>query len=478
MMAFLLVVLGLGNAPVFYDPDTAWHIAAGDLIRLHHKIPLYDTWSFTADENVWYNISWLFDITASALFSCGGFSAIYAITIVIFTGCMAIMTAHSVNRGASLTVTSLLMLPMLLVLFTGTLARPNVCSAAMTVTFYLIANNYSKSGKLLYISILPVLMAIWVNLHGGFLFAFPLLTLFLAQSVLEKNREAAKTYIVIIALCLLATLINPYGFGIYYGAYKTISAPFNKLLTEWKPVEIGHNLQMTVLLVVVLCAINITDRKIAFADRALTVFITILSLASMRHSTIAALLLMPCLSLRISGIAYGSKFGGFIRRIDATITADMEQTGVRVISAAMLTAICVMLYMPYPRDEILSEPAGFPAKHFPLQEAAYIAEHYPDLRFFNDYNIGGYLDYIWHGQIKVFIDGRANSVYSDDTLEDYKDFMESGGFGGRAEMILHKYKFDGLIIANDAGNLAIWLWNPSWKVVYKSNAATVFLRSK
>lgn len=479
IMLFLVVALGFGGAPVFYDPDTAWHLAAGDLIRQHHKIPFGDRWSFTGTDDIWYNLSWLFDTWLSFLLSWGGFSAVYAFTILVFAGCMTCMATHCIKtRGTSITITLALLIPLALVLFTGTLARPNMCSVAMTIAFYLILHHYSKNGKPFYISLLPILMALWVNLHGGFLFAFPLLAFFFAQAIGDKNLTAQKTYIIICGLCLFATLINPYGFGVYYGAYKTIAAPFNTVLTEWKPVEIGHNLQMTLLLVVILCTANFSDRKIPFADRAIALFVILLALSSMRHSIIASLLLMPYLSLRMTDMAYRSRWAEKIRKRDAGIMADMQKTDIRVMAACMLLGVCVLLYIPTPRDEILKEPVGFSEKHFPVQEAEFIARKYPRLRFFNDYNIGGYLDYIWRGRVKVFIDGRANSLYSDDVLNDYKDFMESGGFGGRAEMIQDTYKFDGLIIANDSPILTQWSWNPDWKIVYKGKAATVFVKSK
>src|ERR1700733_2625700 len=59
----------LSNAPVLLGHyDLGWHLAAGDLIRGRGIIPLQDPWSFTLGDRQWYNLSWLWDVIASAVF--------------------------------------------------------------------------------------------------------------------------------------------------------------------------------------------------------------------------------------------------------------------------------------------------------------------------------------------------------------------------------------------------------------------------
>ncbi|HEU5046952.1 MAG TPA: hypothetical protein VFT64_03830 [Rickettsiales bacterium] len=470
-----MVILGLGGAPVFFDPDTAWHLAAGDLIRTAHRIPFADSWSYTAEGEIWYNLSWLFDLGLSALFRIGSFSAVYAATIITFAACIAFMATHCIRRGADHLSVLLLLFPVAMVVFTGTLARPNMCSVVLTLTFYLLLQQYRVTGKLFYLAPLPVLMALWVNLHGGFLFAFVLFALFMLPALLDKDRRMLREYGMIAALCLLATLVNPYGFGIYYGAYRTLAAPFSHMLIEWEPVEVGHNLPVTLLLAIFLCTANLTDKKIPLPDRVLALFVILLSLSSLRHSILASILLMPYLSLRLSAIAATNPSW---KRIEHAIAGDMQKHDIRALAWILAAAGCLLMYSPYPRDAILKEPAGFPAKRFPAAEAAYVVDRYPQTRFFTDYNIGGYLDYLWRGRVKVFVDGRANSLYSDTLLADYKDFAEYHGFGGKAHMVEEKYGFNGLIIANEEGKQALWDWNPEWKLVYRGKAASVYIRQK
>ncbi len=476
VMFFLLVVLGLANAPVFLDPDTAWHLASGDLIRATGAIPLHDSWSFTAQGETWYNLSWLFDSALSFIFAHGGFSAVYSLTILTFSLSATLMTGHCVRHGASPIAVLALLIPMTFVLFTGTLARPNMCSVLLTAIAYQTLHAYREAPRFRVLLILLPLVALWANLHGGFTFVFPLIGFFLVEAIIRRDHKTRRDYLAIFALCLLASLLNPYGIKVYYGAFKTLTAAFNSYLIEWKPVEIGHNMEMTALLIIVLLAGNFFDGRIALPDRLLAIFMIVMALGSLRHSLLAALLTLPYLSLRITHIMEDSKMGGRMHTAGLLLMQDMRKPDVRKLAAFMALIACAVISLPWPRDQILKEPVGFPKKHFPVKEAAFIEKHYPRLRFLNSYNIGGYLDYLWRGKVKVFVDGRANSLYSDEFLNDYKIFTQAHGFGGQAKMIASHYKLEGLIIDNNDREYGLWDWNPDWKLVYRDEVATVYLR--
>jgi hypothetical protein len=279
-------------------------------------------------------------------------------------------------------------------------------------------------------------MVLWINMHGGFLLAFPLMAIFLGEAILKRDRIDIKNYGIAIALCLAATSLNPYGLSIYYGAYKTLGAAFNVNLVEWRPIEIGHNGPMTIMILLVLCTINSFDKKIALVDRVMAIFMLLLALSSLRHSAITVLLIMPYLTLRLTTIISESQFAERMRSIDAAIAIDMGKQDIKIMASIMAVAAVILTASPVPRDELLKEPVGFARKSFPIKEAAYIEANYPNLRFLTHYNIGGYLDFLWRGRVKVFVDGRANSLYSDELLDDYASFTNHYGFGGSSDIIV------------------------------------------
>ena len=471
-----IIIFHFIGAHAFGDPDVAWHIAAGDLIRDIKSIPFHDSWSYTATDERWYNISWVFDVFISLLFEKTGFSGLYAITLLAFSGAIAIMAHHSVKRGADLLTVLLLLTPILLVVFFGTIARPHMFSVIFTIIFFIFLHKYRENGKICSLLILPVIMVLWVNIHGGFLLAFPIIAVFAGEALLNKNRKAVREYSFIVMLCMLASLLNPYNFAVYYGAYRTFAGEFNTYINEWKPVEIGHNFPMTLLLGIILCISDFSDKKIALVDRVILVVLLIMSLATVRHAPIMALLAMPYLTIRITHLVADSRYSVKFGKINLAIMTDMVKPDVKILAAIMAIGAFIFIASPYPRDSLLEEPIGFSKKDFPSKEAEFIATHYPNFRFFNHYDIGGFLVYIWRGKIKVFVDGRATSLYSEELLEDFREFANARGVGGRAEIIMAKYKFDGVIIPNSRKEDDYWLWNPMWKLVYRGDAASVYIR--
>ena len=478
MFIVLLLGLCLSNAPVFGDPDTAWHMAAGDQIRSQHAIPQTDSWSFTADSERWYNLSWLFDMAMSKLFAVGGFTALYVLTVLIFT-CSLIFMAHlSIKRGASLLAVFLVTFFALLILYGGVSMRPTMCSIVLALAFYYFLGRYRDTGKPCYMCVLPGLMAFWVNLHGGFLIAYVIMASFVIEALWQRDRNRLRQYGIIIALCMSVSLINPYGFAIYYGAWRTLHSSIAPNVSEWQPVAIGHNVPITFLFLLFLVTFNATDKRIPLADRILSVAMLLLSLMSIRYSLFACLLLIPTLSLRLSIILLESKYAARWQKWDDGVMLDMYKTDIRIGMACMAIALLAFISIPSSVHNRLMESAtGFPRKKNPVLEAEFIEQNYPSLRFMTDYNLGGYLDYLWRGRVKVFVDGRANSLYSDDLLQDYTEFMGNSGFGGRATAIVSQYHLEGMLIGNQDKNATLWEWNPYWKSVYHGEVATVFVRT-
>ena len=80
LYVFLIAVTSLYyllNAKILLGHyDLGWHLAAGDLIRAQGKIPTQDPWSFAAGTRQWVNLSWLWDVLASAIFQQAHFGGL------------------------------------------------------------------------------------------------------------------------------------------------------------------------------------------------------------------------------------------------------------------------------------------------------------------------------------------------------------------------------------------------------------------
>ena len=111
--------------------------------------------------------------------------------------------------------------------------------------FYLYILKYAKKNnnyKILWT--LPVLNIIWANLHGGFAIGLILIFLFTIGEFLNKDKF--KPYLVTLFVCLLTTLINPYGIEYIYFIFDALS--LNRIhITEWQSAFFSKVFYFTLL---------------------------------------------------------------------------------------------------------------------------------------------------------------------------------------------------------------------------------------
>jgi hypothetical protein len=159
--------------------DLGWHLAAGDLIRDRGNIPFQDPWSFTLGNKQWYNLSWLWDVIASVLFQYAKFSGLVLFVIACGAVIVGYMTSVCLNSGASAIAVCISVLSACL-LYPSFSTAPNIYLAASpnTSTMLFCVIFYGECLKKTRWFSLPVMMALWVNLHGGFLVVFVILGFF------------------------------------------------------------------------------------------------------------------------------------------------------------------------------------------------------------------------------------------------------------------------------------------------------------
>jgi hypothetical protein len=169
--------------------DLGWHLAAGDLIRKQGIIPFRDPWSFTAGNKQWVNLSWLWDVFASALYqhthftglmlsvvACGGVIAGYLVSICLGSGASPIAVCISVLFGC--------------LLYPSFAAFPNIylAAASNTATMLFSVIFYAECLKRTRrVFLLPAMMMLWANLHGGFLLGLIIVGVFCGVALLRRD---------------------------------------------------------------------------------------------------------------------------------------------------------------------------------------------------------------------------------------------------------------------------------------------------
>src|SRR5258707_5144106 len=225
----------LSNGPLLLEHyDLGWHLAAGDLIRDRGNIPFRDPWSFTLADKQWYNLSWLWDVIASVLFQYTNFSGLTLFVVACGAVIVGYLTSLCLSSGASAAAVCISVFSACL-LYPSFATPPNIYLAASpnTSTMLFCVIFYGECLKRTRCFLLPVIMVLWANLHGGFVLGFLILGIFCGAALLRRDWVNFKIYSFAGVGCLVAIFINPLGWHIYDGVVATLGHFVQAEITEW-----------------------------------------------------------------------------------------------------------------------------------------------------------------------------------------------------------------------------------------------------
>ena len=184
------------------DAGIGWHIRTGQLILATHAIPHVDPFSSTAGSvtggQPWFAWEWLYDVIVGWLDRAAGLNGVVLFTALIIAGLFAWTFRLLLRRGTNFLVALVLTLLAASAAMIHFQARPHVVSWLLTVVWFWILESQeercagahsdsshadSDSPGSWPLWVLPLLMVVWVNVHGGFLIGFALLAIYWAGAV-------------------------------------------------------------------------------------------------------------------------------------------------------------------------------------------------------------------------------------------------------------------------------------------------------
>lgn len=475
---FFCIGLALREGAIM-DPDTGWHIAAGDLIRALGRLPQTDPWSYTADGQRWYNISWAYDVGLSAIHSLGGLPAAVVATVGLYALAVALVSAIALRSSQSVAASFLVTLLAGVLLLPGMLVRPHVLTFFLVIAFYAILRFGSEKRFWL----LPLLMILWANVHGGFLAGFVVIGAFSVEAMVARDYARCGRLVVIGALCAVALLATPYGWRLIDGAMLTMTSAMRELIAEWRPAAIGRANAVTVFVAAFFLLSALYERRIPLADKLLACFWLAMGISSMRMMQLAAILAAPYLAQALALRLRQSPMSALVEDRDRVYAAALSRPSVRAASSAIAAALVLGAFTPPLQRALAGKDAAFPARLAPDAAIDFLKAQYPALRLYNEYGMGGYLIFRERGATPVFVDGRADTAYPRQVL---KDAVDIGMLGDKhmAELanepawraLVAKYDVEGFLISDRMRLYDVLSRLSDWTKVYEDENAALFVR--
>ncbi len=471
-LPFILVFIASIYQP--NDPDLGWHLKYGEYFFKNHQLLQDNTFSTMMAYYKWPNSSWGTDLISYAIFSPFGFFGLSIATAFIIT-----FIFYFASKAANLDHwEKTLLFPILLyfekpvnaVSFRGQL----ISILLTTILFYLINQFKNNPSKKILLTI--PLFALWVNIHGQYLiglFIFALwvfinsiVVFFENQSNIKKTFNKTKYLLTAFIGSCLATLINPYGIGMYLETFKYFGNPDLKFVAEYLPFNSlssswwNHYFLGMLLLLGFLFLYFSNELKKQVTTLSVVAILYTLSLSVRRYAWTTYYLTLPVLK----------PLANFFK-------PDTQKYQLIASTVISLIIISIVLVLKMPLTQFTQMNWDQYCNYYQgcsPQAMQYLLTHPTRQPLLSFYDWGGYM--IWnYPQIKPSIDGRMHlwkdaSGYSgfDDYYayeQDLKNVDESSY--NTVLMTTQKPLFDQLVRLRE---------QDKWVLLYKDDKAAIFER--
>ncbi|MGA7806326.1 MAG: hypothetical protein WCB02_17130, partial [Bradyrhizobium sp.] len=161
------LLLAFGNQ-LLNDPDTLWQVTVGQWILDHHAVPETDIYSFTMRGEPWISTQWLAQLIYAKAYALAGWNGPVVVAASASAATFALL-AHSLNRRLGDSATLVLVALALALTAPHLLARAHVLAMPVMLLWIGGLIDAADRREAPSLVLLPAI-ALWANLHGGFVF--------------------------------------------------------------------------------------------------------------------------------------------------------------------------------------------------------------------------------------------------------------------------------------------------------------------
>jgi hypothetical protein len=478
-----------------YQTDLWHHLARGRAIAAEGRLLDADRFTFTVAGKPFQDCNWIWQVLFYRVHELGGLSLVQAVNSAVLALVVGLLGHLAWRRCGSSTAAAGVGILAFFGLWQVMIIRPQTFSLLLFVLLLSVCEAGQRRRWLLVLA--PVVLALWANLHGGFPVGLLLVGCYTLATGLEHvtarrvrsalARRASEgeedprlrvgltgaasvaAWVVCLAACVGATLLNPYGWRVYQYVLLTSGVAAARRIDEWLPpglgLLIGKVWVLSLVLLVVLLARQ--GRRLAWSDLCLVCVFLPLACGSVR---------MIAWWLLVSAPILAELLAAYLPARQAA-DADRPSWGAAGACAAMLLACVVSL----PWLERFNPALAVPGRaHRTESDLQLVADHLADAdggRVFTRFAWGEYLGWAVGPGCTIFMDGRIE-IFPDEVWAEYSAITR-----GRAdwEAILARRGVDHLLL--DASGYHAELLqqverSPAWREVLRQGDAVLFVRQE
>ena len=437
------------------------------MVRFHRPI----FFSYSRAGAPWFAWEWLTDVQYSLLHMRWGLGG-----VAVASGLLICASAYTLLRSMLWAEANVFVSLVLTLLYVGASslhhhARPHVWTLWLfAVATGLLIRDRKQPTRLVWL--LVPLVAVWTNLHGGFLALIACLGLAAIGTLIENLPEWRKSlrYFGLTAACFAASVLNPYGFRLHAHIADYLQSGFiHDAVQEFQsPVFRSESMRQfeLVLLVGIICAGFLLVRK-RYVESLWILYFAHAALTSARHIPLFLIVSSPIIAMEATSwwnVFFATAPRNSIRQILDALSHDVC-VGFRRSTVWLAPGIALAVTLTAAQHW----PSDF-AKTFPLQIVATHQERILGARLFTTDQWGDYILYkLWPRQ-KVFIDGRSD-FYGEKIGSEYLSLM---GADYKWPEIAKKYGFNLMLLPVKWPLASVLKLDSNWHAVADDGIAILF----
>lgn len=401
-----------------WDYDFWWHLATGRYIVETRSIPSTDPFSFTSQlsensslypgrEHFILSQYWLAQVIFYGLYQVFGFAGIGGLRAAIVLLTLYLIYSSLRRSGAMFYIAYIFTFVAFLGMLKFSGERPVLFTLLGSVLVFVAIDGYERerSG---FFYLLPLVMLLWANLHGGFILGDAIIMVFVITEIMKValKRSAYTTreklsFFIVSAIAIGMSGLNPNGFFAFlialskeylpfYAGIQEYQAPFRLYALKLSSLDYGYLIALFSAPVILL----LRNRKFNPTRLVLLVCLGAASLSAVRftsyYTLIACLVLGVELSLWLR--EHENKFVIDSRLLNVIFSVTM-------VVSSILYAVNFISFREFKiRESTLTTPKF---------AADFIQRNGLKGNMLNSYESGGYLAWRLYPDIKTFIDTRG-----------------------------------------------------------------------
>jgi hypothetical protein len=479
------------------DEDLWNHLTFGELKLRTLVVPHVEASSYSAPGHPWFNHEWGSEVVFALLYRLGGAPALLALKVAVGLAILAAILATARTLAGAApddrphpATTAGVLVVVLAALAPGASFRPQLFTMLCLALEWMLlvradVRLFARDAERPVgwtLALVPVVVLVWTNAHGGFPVGVGLHGIFVA-GVLARvlaahawgephpSRRALALVVASGAASLAATAVNPYGLGLH--RYLATTLGDHGRIAEWLPIPLWSAAHLPFELLALATALSAVPWVAARRERSARIdwrlaFLAVALVSALRHQRHSVLFVIAAAPVCLVAVEHVRR-----RLLARRPSLAPRPPVVATIAVGALAVAALQLVQVTARYAESGLAIRYAREEFPADAVEFLRTNGIRGNVAAQFEWGGYAIHHLGDAVRVFIDGRYEACYPPQVIDDYFAFVEASPDWSR---VLDAYPTDVVLLDRTSAVVPRLDARPDFVRAYADATAVVYLR--